>query len=119
MGTVISASASMVLELGALVIYDVIFKILTHVWRGDGPGGRRMDHFTKFMLKNNNTLYFIMKFIDIMIYVLIHLCIILFYPKTIILTKKTMFKNSCQVTIFFTIAKSLEIIYVNIKKTKF
>ena len=40
MGMVILASAFLVLELGALVIYDGIKNFLTHVWRGvKWPGG--------------------------------------------------------------------------------
>ena len=53
MGATILASAFMVLELGALVIYDGIKNFLTHV-----QGGGRMSHFTKITLKNSNTLYF-------------------------------------------------------------
>ena len=30
-------------------------------------GGGGMSHFTKLVLKNSDTLYFVMKFIDIMI----------------------------------------------------
>ena len=52
---------NIITELGALVIYDRIKNFLTHVWTGG------MSHFTKLMLKNSNTLYFVMKFIDIMI----------------------------------------------------
>ena len=36
MGMAILASAFMVLELGALVIYDGIKNFLTHVWGGGG-----------------------------------------------------------------------------------
>ena len=79
-----------------------------------GQGG--MGHFTLFKLKNSNTFYFVMKFIDIMIYILIHLCIILFYPKTIILTKKNHVQKFISSCYFFTIAKSLEIVYVNAKR---
>ena len=39
MGAAILASAFMVLELAALVIYDGIKKFLTRVRRGNGPGG--------------------------------------------------------------------------------
>ena len=63
----------MVLELGALVIYNRIKKFLTHVWGGNGPGGGGMGHFTKLTLKNSNNLYFVMKFIHIMIYILTYL----------------------------------------------
>ena len=67
MGAAILASAFMVLELGALVIYDRIKNFLTHVRsRGMSQEGG-MNHFTKLTLKNSNTLYFVMKFIDIMI----------------------------------------------------
>ena len=52
--------------------------------KGKWPGGGESGHLTKLALKNTNTLYFLIKFTDIMIYILIYLCIILFYPKTIL-----------------------------------
>ena len=57
----------MVLELAAFVIYNGIKKFLTHVQRGAMAWEGEMGHFTKCTLKNSNTLYFVMKFIDIMI----------------------------------------------------
>ena len=47
MGTIILAFAFMVLELGALVIYDGIKNFLTDVWRGGQmgqEGGNGMLH---------------------------------------------------------------------------
>ena len=83
MGTAILASAFLVLEWGALVIYDGIKNFLAHAQRGEVAGREESGHLTKLTFKNTNTLYFIIKFTDIMIYILIYLCIILFYPKTI------------------------------------
>ena len=58
------------------LFYSDSFKYYT--WRGGS------DHFTKLTLKNANTSYFLMKFTDIIIYTLIYLCIIPFYPETIL-----------------------------------
>ena len=80
MGVAILASVFLVLELGALVIYDEIKNFLAHAQRGEVAGRGKSGHLTKLTLKNTNTLYFLIKFTVIMIYILIYLCIILFYP---------------------------------------
>ena len=51
---------------------------------GEVAGRGESGHLTKLTFKNTNTLYFLTKFTDIMIYILIYLCIILFYLKTIL-----------------------------------
>ena len=50
MGATILVSTFLVLELGAIVIYDGIKIFLTHVWRGEVAsrwGGGGSGHFTK------------------------------------------------------------------------
>ena len=55
MGMVILASAFLVLELGALVIYDGIKNFLMQVQRGKSGREGGSGHFTKLTLKNTNT----------------------------------------------------------------
>ena len=65
MGTAILASAFLVLELGALVIYDRIKNFLTHAQRwGEVARMGESGHLTKLTLKNTNTLYFFKKFMS-------------------------------------------------------
>ena len=65
-GVAILSSAFLVLGLGAIVHYNRIKHFLTHVWKGENWLGGIWSLYQSY-IKNSNTLYFVMKFTDIMI----------------------------------------------------